>query len=830
MKSRKFIVKYKNPILPMYENTEISLEDILVEIAVGKTAHTLSATLEAIDDGIRIDSCHRTLAVAKPGAYRLAVHYPDTTKTVVVIAIPKTVTEKQYEATVFEYDFKGKTFGDISRYWVLQMRPDTLTTFSVPSAPQVSATKNTTDGFVPFAAGYSDQNGNIKYNPTNALKGIGNVGFMYLKADNIPCLLSDYTVYTDGVLLNAAPNIPGDNKPSGTAAAGIVGRITLSNDGVIDYTSTYQALLSTIMDHAAYKIGSNSAHRSFYLSDKIFLGWEYNSHSDQYYGTDNSGIKIGDPYSLLARFNGSTITTGIKKGLISDKGDFSLRSINKDCYHENNPFNFTLENPKDKYIASDCGLCIKNTGSVGFVYNGAETALDTFRVTYTVDTENMPEGIDCNFTPAQSKRELPPPEIPVRTKQKPLNVFGGSYGKTDEQNNRHIKFTVLADQHYDYYSYDENKNNYVGCRTNFLKALNESDSEFVIMPGDNVRWALNYTTHDLIEAGLHQRVFYKFLSHAPDKDFFVFQGNHDYCTSEYPDRFVLETNAATFICFRCEYVEFSKDVGDVGIPSAGLVTKETLEWLKQCCDAAVRKNPDVLLIFVNHFSCQNNPEKFKGAMKDDGDIKLAQKNIESLGRNELLDIITQYGVKLYINGHEHNNGMNYEEITYEHGYKTGCINYSAGLSPTDCLIDEYNNNHQKQIDVVMKQYSYNSFYSIPEDMEKTVAKTVTFPLINTCTKCDRAFTAQSFYKAKQVLENIYSGRFDGLYKYCFEYIGSKQKDNKKYFGFNVSYLRYYICNCGAPTTVYADPDNDTMHSNLKTHIADVYISDSGEIL
>ena len=276
-----------------------------------------------------------------------------------------------------------------------------------------------------------------------------------------------------------------------------------------------------------------------------------------------------------------------------------------------------------------------------------------------------------------------------RKNQKPFNIFGGSYGKTDEQNNRHIKFTIMADQHYDYYDYNENKNNYVGCRTNFMKALNVSDSEFVLMPGDNVRWTLDYTTHDLIEAGLHQKAFYSFLRHVPDKDFFVLRGNHDYCTKEYPDRFVLQTNAATFICFRSKYVEFSKDVGDISIPSAGLVTKETLEWLKQCCDTAVRKNPDVLLIFVNHFSCQNNPKKFNAPMKDDGDFKLAQKALESLGRNELLDIITQYGVKLYINGHEHDDRMNYEEITYEHGYKTGCINYSVGLCPTDCDIDEY---------------------------------------------------------------------------------------------------------------------------------------------
>lgn len=825
MKLNKFTVKHKNPIIAIYENCGVSLFDIAIEFDSNFSISADKAEFETIFGAVNIDTKNNMLCVANAGAYIVRAKHSGKEKDIAIISVPKTA-KGRYEATLFEYDFDNKTFDEISEYFVLQTRHDALSTISRPVIPENSATSNGTAGFVPFCAASISDNGQIKYNKINTTKSVANVGFMSLKPNFAPSLFCDYTVYLDGTLLATAPYNDGTHIGSSHSAAGIAGRITTGCDGSINCFCDYQATLCTVTKNPAFKTADKFAHKRFYLTDRLFFGWDFDDENKGIFGADSKDIKIGDDYSLMASFSNKTILSGIKSGLLNNHSDFSVTEINENSYHENNPLNFKLENEKDRYNAADFGLCEENCGTVGFIYNGAETALHRFKVTHTINLDEMPKSVEhsenIKFTQNNFFKKT------NGTFQKQLNVFGQKYG-TKSPNENSLKITVLTDQHYDYYDTRENKNGYAERRKNFLSALDRSDTEFVLMLGDNARWALDYTPKNIIDANLHLKALYGFLNQLSRKDVFAIRGNHDYCTNDYPDRFVLKTETATFICFRSEYCEFTRSADMNYIPSAGIVTADTLAWLESECKKAVTENPEVLLIFANHFSCQNNPEKFSAAMKDDGDYNLAEKNLETLGRNDLLDIITKYGVKLYLNGHEHSDKMDYEEITYQHGYKTGCINYSVGIAPTEIKIKIEYSSGKKKTSVAFRQFSYADTAEDFDNLEEIPAKHLKFYLIESKTE-DVLKLSSDFSKAKQNLKNIFSGRYNGLYKYCFEYIGKKSANGIDYFGFKVSYLKYFILTNGVPTTIYADPDRDKKSDDLKIYIDDIFISANGEIL
>ncbi len=816
MDTKIFNIDYLNPVLPLYENTKIPISAVAYKTESGKTVTGESICYKP-DSGVVIKD--GMLFVGKAGVYKLEISFEKQIAFIVVISVPSAINEKSYEASIFEYDFNGKSFEDISRYWVLQRRNHAIATFKAPATPQISATESLTDGFVPFVAQYKDAVGQIRHNNINHKKCIADVGFMYLKSDNIPCLLSNYNIYLDGMLINTAINIPEDTVPSANAAAGIVGRITLSDDGIIDYKSKFQATLSTIRNHPAYKIDGNYAHRNFYLSEQLFMPWSYNSHSSEFYGCDNADIGVGDDFSLYASFGCNSITSGIKKGTMASSDKYSRRQITKDCYYLSNNINYCLDNQKECYVCQDNGICIQNIGSVGFAYNGAETAINKFKVTYTVDTNTIIRGewhnIDIIY-----KEAIPDSYIPKRTTQKEINVFESSTIQHVVDNHNFLNFTIMSDQHFDASKYNCQNTSYALIRDNFMSVLNTSDSNFVLMTGDNTRWALDYNINNIIDGLSHLNTFYSVISRAPRKAFYVLQGNHDHCTTEYPDRFVLKTDVATFICFNSLYVQFKCNDSRHYIPSAGKMTEELLHWIRGECKKILKENENATIIFVNHFSAQNNEEKFSGNMRDDGCYELAEIQLETLRRNELLDIITQYGVQLYISGHEHCDEMNFEEITYQNGFKTGCINYSVGLNPIACEI------HGNT--VAFKQYDYASFKSIPESIDDAVCKRVIFSLRDK--KSDRLENAKNFYSALEELKKIYSGRFEGLYRYSFQYCGEKQENGKRYYGFKVYYLRYYIHNGEKPITIYAFPDSEKKGADLKTHITDIYITANGDVL
>ncbi len=825
----KYRIYSNNPILPVYEYTTIDLKQVFFDMvsSAGHSGEKLNWTTQ--EPNLIFDNSKHLLTVGKAGLYRAQASYKDITRSIIVCVLPQSAknTSNLYEVTLFEYDFENKTTDEILKDWVFQTRKDNVSTFDPPAAPKKSISK-CKNGFIPFPAAYKNEKDEVVDVCFNDPKDPTNVGFMYLKSGNIPELFTNYRIYCTGTLTNLAKNIKTAAGGSSAAKAGLVGRMRLSDDKVIDINANFQAALTSVADHPFYKLRGKPAHLNVYLTENMFFEFGYDSETPKFFGTDVTGIKKGDTYTLFAEFLEQSITTGIKKGCIDDPTDFATRKINESCSQPTTGVNYIRGNKTLAYSTADANLCTLTKGTVGFVYMGAETAIKKFRVTYTVALDQIPtvsylstkkinELIKArarDFVPSAEKK----PQLPVRTLQKELNVRKHFISDELIPKDRLSKFCIFTNMNISHKNYFSDFENNAMFKQNFLKYINSSDSEFLVSCGDSLIGAHNYSYETCIYAHKNLIAFYDMLTYLPDKDYFVLKGNRDNSTSDFADRFVIKEKNVTIIGFSGDYVQYKAAQSNIS-QSTGRLNEETIEWLKRACDDAIAENPETHLIFMCHYSFIDSSNT--SGFAEDGYSSLADIKLETVLRNELLDIITAYGVELFISGHEDNNQMDFDEVYYRTGYSTGCINYSVGNTPVDCTISKYTDeNGNEKIKVTMEQYFYGDFNKSTTLPKKSLIKSIEFDLISPELK-NRLKNARQFLAAKKLLADTFSGRYDGLYKYSFAYYGIHKIDGVSYFKFDVSILRYYILN--KHTTIYADADEEITSSLLLSHMKDIYI-------
>ncbi|MEE1197696.1 MAG: helix-turn-helix domain-containing protein [Acutalibacteraceae bacterium] len=824
----KYHVLSNNPILPIYEYTTIDLKRVLFDIvsSVGHSGDTLVWTSD--EPNLIFDNTKHLLTAGKKGVYRATVTYKYITRTIIICVLPQGAENElnQYEVTLFEYDFENKTTEEILKDWVFQTRKNNVSTFDPPTVPKESTNKRK-NGFIPFPASYKNENGEIVDICFNEPKGPTNVGFMYLKSGNLPELFSNYNIYCSGILTNLAKNVKSATTGSAFAKAGIVGRMRLNEENVIDYTSNYQVALTSVANSHFYTFGGKPAHQNVYLTENMFFEFGYDSSTPKFFGTDADEIKVGDTYTLLAEFYDNRIKTGIKKGDMVAQGSFATRTITENCWQPTTGANYVRGSKTVNYTASDAKLCTSFRGTVGFVYMGAETSITRFKVTHTVNTSQIPTVTFFNkqkiiqLVEKRLPKVAPLPEkksdIPTRSLQKELNVRKHFIEPELIPENRLSKFCVFTNMHILHKDYFSDFEGSATLKQNFLKHINRSDSEFLISCGDNLADAHNYNCNTCIETNKNLIAFYDLMTYLPDKDYFVLKGNRDNSTSDFADTFVIEEKYVTVIGFYASYLQYNASKNDA-LLSAGKISDETLNWLKQACDDAVSRNPDTHIIFVCHYSIFDK----HGApgFADDGYSGLAEINSETVKRNELLDIITAYGVELFISGHDYNNQMDFKEIHYRTGYNTGCINYCVGNMPVDCTIAKYTDeNGLEKIKASMEQYFYGDFNRSAKPAKKSLIKSIDFNLNQPATK-NRLKNARQFFIAKKLLTDTFSARYEGLYRYSFAYQGIHKIDGVSYYKFDVSALKYYIFD---KTTIFADADEEISSPLLLSHIKDVYI-------
>ena len=160
--------------------------------------------------------------------------------------------------------------------------------------------------------------------------------------------------------------------------------------------------------------------------------------------------------------------------------------------------------------------------------------------------------------------------------------------------------------------------------------------------------------------------------------------------------------------------------------------------------------------------------------------------------------------------------------------RAGCINYNCGNAPTDITIEEYvDENGETKLQVTAEQYKYDSFTSKVDDVSNKVNATVEFDLIsNGLTAEETLANAEGFYAADAALRAEYSGKYNDLYSYSFEFAGVETVDGVKCYKFNVSRLLYYI---DGSTVVY-DAAVTEKKGILRETLKTVYISGDGTIV
>ncbi len=822
--TNQYRVCTSNPIIPAYEYTTIDLCRVFLDL-FGATGYS-GANLywESNAANLIFDNQKHLLTVGAVGTYRATARYKDIKRDIAICVIPhNTSTESsKYEVTLFEYDFDDKSTDEILKDWVFQTRPNNLSGFLPPEYPKAPL-KSSKKGFIPFPAAYKDDNGEIKHNCFNFPKGPTNVGFMYLKTEHIPSLFQDYRIYCTGTLTGLAKNVPDATVGSTAAKAGLVGRIRTNFEQVLDYNSGYQATLVSIADHPLYKLRDSTAHQNIFLTENLFFEFGYDSETPKYFGANIPSINVGDSYTIMADFKSSTIVTGIKKGSMDDGGKFATREIFAECSQLTNGVNYIRTNRIHSYTATAANLCIGYKGTVGFAFMGAETAIKKFKVTHTVNTANIPtisymSSQKIDELVKKRQRSLPTPAkatslVPKRYSQKELNVRHCNPFDIERPENRLAKFCILSNMHLSHKSYFSDFENNSLYKKNFLSFINSSDTEFLVSCGDNLMDGHDYTYESCVKSYKNLSAFYNLMSHLPDKDFFALKGNCDHSVTDFADNFIIKEKNITIIGFYAQYIEYQRSQNRFFLAS-GILKVKTLEWLKNACENAITENPDTHIIFLCHFSAIDSINS--SGFAEDGFSLLADSKRETAYRNELLDIITAYGVELFISGHEDNNHMHYSPIYYNTGYNTGCINYITGNTPVDCTLSVTDNG---QTAVTMEQYFYGDFTEASSRPKKSLIKTLGFEL--THPKSDgRLENAKKFFAAKKKLTDTFSGRFDGLYRYSFAYCGTDNIDGKEYYKFDVSILKYYIFN---GSTIYADSDEEINSPNITAHLFDAYI-------
>jgi hypothetical protein len=160
----------------------------------------------------------------------------------------------------------------------------------------------------------------------------------------------------------------------------------------------------------------------------------------------------------------------------------------------------------------------------------------------------------------------------------------------------------------------------------FGKMDEVTDADFLLLTGD----VLNdgYTSNPNYPAQIST---YNKVSSVYTKPIKVFRGNHDDGTVEFPKHGVVEKNGVRIIYFWADFVIVSEGV------STGDVTAAELAWIEDQL-----KVPATHKILACHYSIvTNDATNFIWPITDDH------------GRLSVLALAEEYGVKLYMNGHEH---------------------------------------------------------------------------------------------------------------------------------------------------------------------------------
>jgi len=205
-----------------------------------------------------------------------------------------------------------------------------------------------------------------------------------------------------------------------------------------------------------------------------------------------------------------------------------------------------------------------------------------------------------------------------------ITCYNGKLNKTVSSDRGYIaKFAILADMHIT----EEGNSNY----PDIFNYLNTKDLDFGIILGDTLDSGYYHTYNKL------QEQLALFDDYIKDANFIIypFTGNHDEDVKEFTKNGVIDFNGIRLIYFNSDWT--SSDETTMG--DTGKVSNDTLTWLEtQLQDTSFKQK-----ILMSHFSIVNDNPDFIAPILDEN------------GREKILALAETYGIRLFLNGHEHNN-------------------------------------------------------------------------------------------------------------------------------------------------------------------------------
>lgn len=239
-----------------------------------------------------------------------------------------------------------------------------------------------------------------------------------------------------------------------------------------------------------------------------------------------------------------------------------------------------------------------------------------------------------------------------------LTVYDGKVGTFLSERNYLTKFALLSDAHIGGEYYDATK------KERYIQAISHINSlgvDFTIELGDNVDSGYSDTNKVTFNSQIneHKDVFSRL-----DSPLFPFGGNHDTGVANYSPYGTIDFNDVRIIKFHADYAGLAVPSGQSeNVWSTGIVTEEQLAYIQHQLETSKAK----VNIVACHYpiATDDTYTTFKWWIQNE--IVDRGGNTRDGNRDELLQILNDNHVLMYLSGHEHT-------TLYDNFGKVGDIN------------------------------------------------------------------------------------------------------------------------------------------------------------
>lgn len=205
------------------------------------------------------------------------------------------------------------------------------------------------------------------------------------------------------------------------------------------------------------------------------------------------------------------------------------------------------------------------------------------------------------------------------------------------------KIGLFADIHVGYSSWGD-----YSKLDKIMNNMNKKQPDFCVVLGDCIDSGYSRTPELMQEQKEILNTYLKKLK-APC---FKMRGNHDVDVTSFTDFGVITFNGFRFICIFPKYVkrENVKNKYD----NRGRLTEDDIRWISE----ALANSGDYTNIILSHYCIVvDDPDNFKYPICESIANPNGNGDVIKGYRGELMELLGRYGVDLFINGHEHKDGL-----------------------------------------------------------------------------------------------------------------------------------------------------------------------------